>query len=626
MWNYLHDPANFTGGVATKGKGPKYPLSVMATGLGKSLDIAMLIWRLVDTYPGVRVLQLCHVKELVESNFLELTEFWPQAPAGVYAASMNQRDTRSQIVFAMINSVAKRAASFGKVDFLIIDEAHRMSDNDASLYGQFINALREVNPNLIVVGYTATDYRMKGGNLKDMGLFDDVVYDIGSGESFLWAIEQGYLILPIPTDAGFQVDDTGIGLSGGDYKNAAASAAMHEQNIIERAVDYSLKLAKEEGRKCAIAFAQSIDDADLIADMMTCKGYPTEAVHSKMTENRDEVLEAHKRGELWGVTNKDILTTGWNNPRLDLLIGLRLTRSTGLWVQIVGRTTRPIWLPGYDISTREGRWASINASGKVNARVLDFCGNTERLGPINYPNVPKRKGAGGGDQPVRKCEYDETTGTGCRPTTFHHSSVKVCPHCGYEFPKQTNLTTMASKQELVSKTNPLGLPESEPPPPKEYEVSGVHEMIITHHSGKSGKLDTLRVDYRCGMKRVSQWVGLAHPRNKWYGQEAAKWWKRHGGQNPVPTSIEAAVERSGELSKPKFIKYVSNRSFPEIEAYDFEGHRFEEIVELGVPTKTYEPEPDPLEKERDDAYKAGEYSMQAAGLGEGGYDYDDIPF
>lgn len=650
---YVHNPVNFTGGAATDGKGPRYPLVVEATGLGKSLNIAMFIWHMLSMYPHLRMMQLCHVKELVQSNYEELLGMWPAAPAGVYAAGLGEKNANAQITFAMINSVHKRPATFGHVDFLLIDEAHRMSPSDSAMYAKFIEALRKKNPALIVIGYTATDYRMKGGRLTDMGLFDEVVYDIGSGESFLWAVQQGYLIMPVPTDPGFKLDDTGIGLTGGDFHNGDASRAMHEQDIIERAVDYAVEVAREENRRCGVAFAQSIDDAELIADMLTYKGFPTEAVHSKRGD-RDEVLEAHKRGELWGVANKDILTTGWNNPLLDLMIGLRLTRSPGLWVQMVGRMTRPAFtnhfyghnggpplddMGRHNVATYEGRWASILQSHKQNARVLDFVGNTERLGPINYPNIPRKRKKGGGDAPVRTCSADKNWYPDdtpfeerkfCSPATFHHTSVKVCPFCGYEWPEgDSNIDVVASDAVLVSGTNPLGL-EIPKAPEKVFDVFGVHQMICAHNAGKNGKLDTMRVDYRCGIHRYSSWVCFDHYTKDPGGfpyRKAKQWWTQHGGSTPEPTSVEEALERQEELQAPRFVKCWVNTKYPEIVAFDHEGTRFEEqsladAIE-GKAMKVYSPEPDPLAEQIEQAQRAQEAA--AAAMGDGYFD-DDIPF
>lgn len=625
LWNFIHDSRNFADPL--KGTPPRNPLVVEATGLGKSLNIAMFIWHILSVYPKTRIMQLSHVKELVAGNYGELLGMWPSAPAGIYAAGLNVKETRSQVTFAMINSVAKRAATFGHIDFLIIDEAHRLSDVGATMYSKFIADLRRKNPNLVVIGYTATPFRMGLGHLIDGKLFDEVVYDIGSGESFLWAVNEGYLIMPVPVDPGFKVDDSSIGITSGDFTTSDASKALHDQDIIERAVDYSIVVATEQSRRSALTFAQSIDDAELIAEMFTYKGFPCEAVHSKRGD-RDEVLEAHRKGDLWGIVNKDILTTGYNDPMLDLMVVLRLTRSPGLWVQMVGRMTRPVWLPGYDISTKEGRWESILASHKQTALVLDFVGNTERLGPINYPNLPARRGAGGGEPPVRTCSVEK--GGGCSPSTYHHVSVKVCPYCGYEWPVETHLNDKASNAQLVTPTNPLGLPAVEIK--KEFEIISVHEMTATKHEGKvlrrdddgnvlEKKLDTVKVVYRSGFASYNQWVCFAHPSNSFPRKQAEKWWNQHGGDGFPPSNIDEAVEQIGGLNKPKFLKVWINTKYPEIVAYDFEGTKFE--LNLNPDKKIYEPEPDPMAKIIEDANKSKAYVNNAFA----GYDFDDdIPF
>jgi len=591
---YIHDPANHTGAKANP-MWPKCPLVVEATGLGKSLNIAMFIWDMLVKYPTLRIMQLCHVKELVHGNYMELLGMWPSAPAGVYAAGLNEKNDRAQVTFAMINSVAKRPATFGHVDFILVDEAHRLSPSDAAMYSKFIAALRVKNPKLIVVGYTATDYRAKGGLLTDMELFDDVVYNVGGGESFLWAVQQGYLIMPVPTDPGFNFDDSAIGISAGDFKDGEASAAMHEQDIIERAVDFSIKVASDENRRSAIAFAQSIEDSELIAEMFTYKGFPMEAVHSKRSD-RDSILAAHKAGDLWGVSNKDILTTGWNNPLVDLFVGLRLTRSPGLWVQMVGRMTRPLWV--------------------------------NHIGHNGGPGVA----------PVRVCDVEKEAqnGHGCSPATLHHTSVPFCPHCGYEWPKTSNLRAVASGDELVTANNPLGLPAA---PAKEFGVYGVHQMTAVHHQGKfksdddkhlpedqrERKPDTCKVTYRSGYHSFSTWVCFAHPEGNFARRKAVDWWKSHGGHGPAPTDIEEAVEAVGGLSKPKFIRVWENTKFPEITEYDFVGTRFEtfDMTNLSAEQKVFDVEPDPQEeilkaKAADDA-KIDEI------MGQTYYD-DDIPF
>lgn len=610
LWNYLHTNHG------------KNPLVVLATGMGKSLNMAMAKWRLLASYPKVRILNATHVKELVEGNYRALMSLWPSAPAGVYSAGLGRKDVGRQITFCGVQSAVRNPQVFGHIDFVFVDEAHRISPKDEATYGQLFKDLKRVNPNLVVIGFTATDWRMGSGLLTDGDMFDDVVFNLGGGESFLWAIEQGYLIRPVPKDPGFAVDETELHLRGGEYIDSEASQAMRDQNILERAVDMMIAVGTEQNRKAWLTFNQSIDDAEMVADMFRYKGHDVQAVHSKR-DDRDEVLRDFKRGLLRGVTNKDVLTTGFDHPPIDLIGILRLMRSAGLWVQMLGRGTRPSWVghqghnggpPLYDISTQEGRLASILASHKQSTTVLDFAGNTRRLGTINYPNVPgkRKKGAGGGDAPVRTCPEP------CN--AMHHVSVKVCPECGHEFPPPTSFSESASDAPLVESRAAPVLDLMAPPVPRVEEIHGVHRMVCSHNEGKNGKPDTLRVDYFCGMRRFSAWVCLAHADKSFPRSKAEQWWAQHGGPDPAPTDIADATEMVDQLTKPKFIKvYIPPKGYPDIIGYDFRGTKFGLPPEGGGPPLS-DPGPDPLARPVDTAEDARRSQMIREMY------EDDIPF
>lgn len=555
LWNQIHSsPA-------------QNPLVVMPTGSGKSLSMALFMRGLVQTYPHLRVVNLTHVKELVDGNSKALLEIWPTAPIGVYSAGLGKRQTHGQITFAGIASFRNAVGRFGKIDFIIVDEAHRISDNEKSGYQKVFAAAKAGNPNLVVIGFTATDYRMGMGKLTDGGLFDAVCFDLSDGAAFVWMIEQHYLLRLVPKNPGFQVDDSEVKTKAGEYDEKSASDAFREQDILERAVDDIILKGKD--RQAWLTFAQSIDDCELIADMFRYKKYPVEAVHSRRSD-RDEILAAFRAGGLRGIVNKDILTTGYDDPRIDLIAMLRLTRSPGLWVQMLGRGTRPLWTPGYDISPWEGRRDSILASPKQNCLVLDYAGNTPRLGPINYPRIPKRKSDKGGAPPMRECPQ-------C--ATYNHISLRCCEECGYEFPIEVKIAQTASTGELILDFNSLP-----PPEPKEMEVFAVERMIAAVHKGKTGKPPTMRVDYFCGkngIRRFSTWVCPEHP--GYPGQKAKEWWRSHRGAAPMPATAADMVAVFDSLTKPYHIKIWLNTKYPEIEAYDFLGTAFELPPEFGGP-------------------------------------------
>lgn len=127
---------------------------VLPTGAGKSLVIA----ELARVAKG-RVLVLAHVKELVEQNHQKYISYGLEA--GIFSASLGQKDFSQKAIFGSIQSVARADDSFFE-DFsiVIIDECHRVADDGETQYRDVINKLRQNNPKLCVLGLTATPFRL----------------------------------------------------------------------------------------------------------------------------------------------------------------------------------------------------------------------------------------------------------------------------------------------------------------------------------------------------------------------------------------------------------------------------------------------------------------------------------
>ena len=150
------------------------PLCCMPTGTGKSIVIAFLIYRVMSSYPGQRVLALTHVKELIKQNSDKLSEVWPTAPYGIFSAGLRKRETNLPIIFGGVASVAPAIDSLGRFDLVLIDEAHLMNGKIDSMYGSIIAKLSAINPFLKVIGFTATPYRTGQGLLTESALYPHI--------------------------------------------------------------------------------------------------------------------------------------------------------------------------------------------------------------------------------------------------------------------------------------------------------------------------------------------------------------------------------------------------------------------------------------------------------------------
>lgn len=590
---------------AEKGKAGN-PLILLPTGTGKSLVIAGFLKLLYEWFPNQRVMMLTHVKELIAQNYDKLMKVWPEAPAGIYSAGLGRKDVYNLITFGGIASVAKHAAKFGKVDLIFVDEAHLISPRDATMYKKFFAALREVNPYLKIIGLTATPYRLGYGSIvkedpEDDALFDKVTFDATTPDAFNWFLDQGYLLPVVPKRTKMELDISGVGKRGGEFIAKELQNAVNRDDATLRALEEALEVG--EDRNSWLVFCSGIEHAMDTASMLNDMGIPCGCIHSKLDpKERDEIIEKFKSGEFRALTNNNVLTTGFDHPMLDLIIMLRPTASAVLWVQMLGRGTRPVYAEGFDLSTQEGRLQAIAASPKQNCMVLDFSGNTRRLGPINDPVKPKRPGEkGSGTAPVKECPE-------CM--SYNHASARFCGgfapipmdsvtqeqvqqlymkgfrlsgtnyvkegYCGHEFKFQTKLKKAASTEALIKQDIPIV---------EDFKVTHVTYAKHTKRADPS-KPPTLKVTYYCGSKIFNEWVCLMS--GDWAGRKAAQWWRKRT-HLPLPSCIEEALDVAAMLKTPKYIKVHTNKKFPEILNYCYDGTCFgtREAVDETVEVKVY---------------------------------------
>ena len=549
------------------------PLILMPTGTGKAVVIAMFLESVFRQYPGQRIMVLTHVKELIEQNYLKLLSLWPQAPAGVYSAGLNRRDYLNSIVFAGIASVAKRAQLFGRIDLVIIDEAHLVSPNDETMYRAFLNDLLAVNPHLKVIGLTATGWRLGHGKITDPvvnakgeetpGIFTDVCYDITGLHAFNRLIAEGYLCPLVPKRTSAMLDVDGVHMRGGEFIASELQVAVDKAEVTYAALKETMELGAN--RHHWLIFASGVQHAEHVQQMLESLGVPTVVIHGKMSmKERDAAIAGFKAGKYRAAVNNNVLTTGFDFPAIDLIVVLRPTASPVLWVQMLGRGTRPFYCDGFDLDTIEGRLVAIANSQKQNCLVLDFAGNTRRLGPINDPVVPRRKGQKGGEAPVKLCEC-------CG--TYNHASVTHCFSCGAEFRFTVKIKQQAATEELIKEDSPI------------VEVFKVDHITYTKHK-KLGKGPMMKVSYYCGLRMFEEFVCVQH--EGFARRKAEKWWKERRGEKlqytPLPALTAEALELAEHLQAATHLRVWTNKKYPEILACCFDGTAFGEQQPSAAPT------------------------------------------
>lgn len=386
-----------------------HPCLVLPTGAGKSHIVAALCKQIVQSWPDTRLLMLTSVKELIEQNAEKMRQHWPNAPLGIYSASLRQKDI-SQITFAGIQSVSRRADQLGHIDMVIVDECHQISHKDQGGYRKLIAALTAINPSVRVVGLTATPFRLGHGYIHegDDTLFDDLIEPILIED----LIHQGYLspLRSRATDVKLSTD--GVHKRGGEFiadeLNAAVNTTALNWSVVEECI------ALGHARKSWLFFCVSVEHAQSVTSELIEHGIAAACVTGETPSGeRDAMIKSFKSGSLRALVNVNVLTTGFDAPNTDMIAMLRPTLSPALYIQMAGRGLR----------------LKDHADDCL---VLDFAGNVARHGPITCVQPPNK--AGKGQAPVRICPDCEE---------IMAAALRTCPNCGLYFgepePKESEL-------------------------------------------------------------------------------------------------------------------------------------------------------------------------------------------
>jgi len=475
------------------------PCAVIPTAGGKTPVMATICRDAVQQWDG-RVLILAHVKELLEQAVDKLhamaPDLWHQI--GIYSAGLGSRDTDHPIIVAGIQSVYRRAKELDSFDIILVDECHMLPPDGEGMYRTFLADAKEANPNVRLIGLTATPYRMSTGMIcGPENLLNHICYEVGVRE----LIVQGYLC-PLKTKAGRRkVDTSGLHIRGGEFIAGEVEALMDDDSLVRSACREIVDHTRE--RHSVLIFASGVNHALHVQRVLGEMGHECGFVCGEtLPFERSETLRRFKSGTLKYLVNVNVLTTGFDAPNIDCVALLRPTMSPGLYYQMVGRGFR------------------LHPS-KANCLVLDFGGNILRHGPVDALQVDDRA-AGSGDAPAKECPQ-------CQAVI--HAAYSVCPECGYEFPPR-------EREKHGREASTAGILSGEVTE-TQYAVSEVYYSVHHKRDAPPEHPRTMRIDYRCGFNDYhSEWVC---PEHTGYARQKFEAWWRARSNEPLPNSAEEAV-------------------------------------------------------------------------------------
>lgn len=540
------------------------------TGVGKSVIIADTTRQTKLYYPPARILMLTHSKELVEQNHAKAQSMIKDYKVGLWHAGMRKKETDSDILFAGIDTVANNPQLLGQRHIVMIDEAHRVSPRLNTNYRKVCAAIKEMNPYAKFLGLTATDYREGQGLLTDAWhdrktktdvppFWETIIIDHTTVDKFNWYLDQAYLKRLVPKEPDNSIDVSGLRVSASthDYNQEDVAKLVNNQKRISAIVDEICAYGFD--RRSWLVFAAGNINSELVMKEIASRGVTVAMISDKTDKKeRERILADYKAYKIRCIVNNDILTTGFDHNGVDLIAVIRPTTSTSLWVQMLGRGTRPVYADGYDLESLEGRRTAMFASGVHNCLVLDFAGNGYRLGAINNPVKPvapsKKKKSASKDAPLKLCGNND-----CK--TMVYATAKVCDECGFEFPLSKAIHDHAATKELVEE-------KEHQPDIRRMRVTSINFRDKDYYNGGMS-ISNLHVVYSCGEngkfeERLS--FGKLTKRTE-------MWWQAVGNGQPIPKSTdEFKTYYKAHIKQVAVIDVYMNkprRTSPEVVRYGF---------------------------------------------------------
>src|SRR6266576_1982722 len=379
-------------------------LIVQATGLGKTILAAEIIRRCQPK----RTLFLAHRAELIYQAKEKIEQFTGLECGIEMAFERSDRGLfqRTPVVVSSVQTqYANGNARVFKPDafgLLVVDEAHHYV---APAFRRIIDHYRQ-NPNLKVLGLTATPNRTDEAALGE--IFESCAhkYEIIDG------VQHGYLVdikqLFVPVSG---LDYSHVRTTCGDLNQKDLQAVMEQEETIQGMIQpimeiswtvpqYSLskltvdqwgEFLKTNGKaRKSIVFCASVVQAKMFSNIIN-RAIPNSASWVSESTPKPELkqlLHELATGDcLHTICNVGILTEGYDNPTVEIIIQARPTESLVVYTQQIGRATRS--LPGVidGLNTVEARREAIVKSSKPFCTIVDFVGNSGKHKLISSADV-----------------------------------------------------------------------------------------------------------------------------------------------------------------------------------------------------------------------------------------------
>lgn len=340
-----HQNASIKAATLAIAAGQRSGMIVLPTGAGKTATVLSL-GRELD----LPMLFLVHRDRLAQQTRAAAKKWWPEASAGLI---QRERDEWSgdlfhgapKLVIASVQTLHQERRLFpipqNRFGIVVADEAHHAPSASWS------RILEWFRPKFLL-GVTATPKRLDKKGL-DGWFGKEPLYSY----SIFQAIADGVLCPVDSRSVETNIDLEAVEAAHGEFRAAQLAKAINLPSRNQKIVE---AYQQHAGGRRAIAFCVDVDHCEALAQHFANAWLRAAAVHSKMLDDPDAILDAFAAGKLDVLTSCEVLTEGFDDPGVSCVLMCRPTMSRALYIQMVGRGLR-------------------RADGKADCLVIDFTDN-----------------------------------------------------------------------------------------------------------------------------------------------------------------------------------------------------------------------------------------------------------
>lgn len=323
---------------------------IAATGTGKTYLSALD----VHQFQPERVLFIAHREELLDNAIKTFSaQFQDEFLCGKITGTKKEFDKR--FIFSTIQSLSKdntlEKFKQDEFDYIIVDEFHHA---DAPTYRKVIDYFKPK----FLLGLTATPERMDGRNVLEI-CDNNIVYEIRLRDALEAELLTPFHYFGVSDQT---VDYNKVDLINGHYEENSLVRALSTFTRVEYIIDKIQTYGHDGDFLHGLGFCVNIKHANYMSHEFNQRGYVTECLTgADSVEYRQMIIKRLEdpTDELTMIFTVNIFNEGIDIPKVNLMLFLRPTESSTIFIQQLGRGLR-------------------KTENKEYVTVLDFIGNYKK--------------------------------------------------------------------------------------------------------------------------------------------------------------------------------------------------------------------------------------------------------